>query len=480
MEGQEEEVTEEEEYKQYQEYQNYLNSQKEPGAGRAAAEFASIGTAQQLKNARPRNASDLRAMGEAALVGPAQAVTFGHVPEIAGGISSLVKGTPYLEERDQAYKDVNEIKARAPLTFGVTNLGSNLLLPMAKAKTIKGMMGIGAGVGAAQNPGAEEGVLDPLQVGERAAGAGFGAGMGGLLGGIGRAATAGGRASKMAAEMEKPFFSKKMAAEVEDTAERLGREYVKPRSVEARKVLSGKQISFRPDILENAEEPGLMAAMQKRTPKAQKAAASARSGGLSPPAPAAPGDELVTLNAATADRVRRRLEKNAYKQKGALASPEAVKAAEGKVSAASTLRAERNKVAPELAKNYEEQKYALDLMEDVRQRSANPQTMMAANSDTASKLIDVDHLAGTKMYRLGNDLKAANYLRGNTPEPLPFYLRGPTRWGANAAAYMGRPAAFGQSLMENYAPGTAHKLSPAAIRLMIEEAMRGPEYEEAK
>jgi len=124
---------------------------------------------QDLYNRRPRNASDARAMMEAGVVGPAQAVTFGHVPQIAGGINSAIKGTPYLQERDQAAKDISEIKARAPMTFGLSNFGTNLAMQAAvpSIKSVPKRALMGAAQGAAYNPGDKEGEFNPIQFDER-------------------------------------------------------------------------------------------------------------------------------------------------------------------------------------------------------------------------------------------------------------------------------------------------------------------------
>lgn len=431
---------------------------------------------QDLANRRPRNASDLRAMGEAALAGPTQAITFGHGPEIVGRLNSMIKGTPYVGERDQAYRDLNEVKERAPLTFGVTNLSTNLAMPLKGGKTIPGAMLRGGAQAALYNPGADEGVLDPLQLGRRSAQGAMGAVFSGGAKAASDVTTAGGRAYLMKKDMNKPFFSKRLGEEVDDAASQLGERYVSPRARAAREALKNKEIRVRPDILQDAEEPGLMAAMQKRTKAAQKDAAARAGGGVTPRAPAEPGDDLVSLRGDVAERVRRKLEsKGAYKQRTAFGNPESLKSAEGKVSAAGALRAERKKVAPELESNFSEQSYALGLMNDVRNRAANPQTMMQQGGDTASKLRDLDYMAGTNMLRLGKDLRAANYLNGGTRGTGIPYIDAPVRYGANALAATSTPAAILQSIL----PKTVQeRMSPAMLRSIVEKAMSGPRYPE--
>jgi hypothetical protein len=426
---------------------------------------------------RPRNASELRAMGEAALAGPTQAITFGHGPEIVGRVNSLAKGTPYVEERDQAYRDLNEIKERAPLTFGLTNLGTNLAMPLKGGKSAMGSMAKGFTLAAAQNPGVEEGVVDPLQLGRRAAQGGFGAMFGAGTNAGSSVTTAGGRAYGMKKEMNKPFFSKKLSEEVTAATKEVGKNYVNPRAARARAALRQKQISFDPEALADADEPGLYAALVARTPKAQKAAAAAQSGGIAPPAPPAPNDHLVTLRGDVADRVRSKLEsKGAYKQRNAYGHPQTLKSAEGTVKAARAIRSERNRVAPELKQNFGEQKYALDVMKDLRNSGTGPQALLEGGKDTASKLKDADFMSGTtNLSRMGRDLRAANYLNGGPRRTEIPYIDPAVRVGANAAAWASQPAAW----LERALPQKIQdRMSPALLRSLVERAMSGPEYEE--
>lgn len=147
-----------------------------------------ISDVKSLPSRRPRNLSDLRAMSEAVPVSVADAVFLGHLPQVAGGITSLVKGTPYVDERDQSAKDIAEIKSRAPFTFGATNLAANLAAPKFIPKGVTKFMGNmvpqkiadymarspvtratlqGAAQGAAYNPGDNEGEVDPIQLSKR-------------------------------------------------------------------------------------------------------------------------------------------------------------------------------------------------------------------------------------------------------------------------------------------------------------------------
>lgn len=425
---------------------------------------------------RPKNMSDLRAMGEAALAGATQAITLGHTPQVAGRVDSLVSGRPYVEARDDAAKYLDATKKEAPWTFTAANLGTSLLMPIKAGKTVPKAMAIGGVQGGLYNPGDEEGVVDPLQLGRRSAQAGFGAMFGGLAKAGSDALTTAGRASLLKGEMNKPFFSKKLGEEIDESAKTLGKNYVTPRAQAARAALKQKTVQVDPEILANADEPGLMAALQKRTPGYQKNQKAATMAGTGARPPAAPGDNLAPMRADVMDRIRKRLDKQGgYKKTTAFGNAEALKSGQAKTDAADILRGQRRQVAPELDKNFEEQEYALGLMGDVRNRAKTPQTMMASGSDTASKMRDIDHLGGTSLLQKGVDLRNANYLNGGTRPSGFTYLDEPIRAGANAAAYMSRPAAYLEKLMPQK---MQERMSPALLRTMIERAMSSPQYEE--
>ena len=455
---------------------------EEPGA-----EEDFLGTQAVVKESirrRPKNASDLRAMARAAHAGIAQAVTAGHTPEIVGKITSGVSDRPYVEVRDEQSKELEEIRKDAPWTYNVANLGANLLLPLKAGKTLPRAMGIGALQGAVQNPGNEEGVVDPLQLGRRSIGAGIGATFSGGANLVGKGLGAAGRAHIVKRAMQKPFFSRNLKEEIDLAGEELSKNYITPRAKAAREGLKGKNVEVKVGILDGADEPGLQAALRKRSRGAQRDAAHAPFAGSSGNRQPQVDDDIVDMDAAVADRVRKMLDKRGkYKTKTAYGNAEAMKGGEGKIKAADILRGQRERVAPELSQNFDEQEQALGILGDVRRGSSNPQTMMNASGDMESKLIDFDHLTGTtNLTRMGRDLKAANYLtnRGERAglDMLPG-VNATARAGARVGAAMASPVAIAQELSEKYAPKMMQrKLSPAALRLMLERIRTSPRYPE--
>lgn len=144
--------------------------------------------------------------------------TLGYAPQIAGKITQWLSPSkdeiasvvrpdiaakpdktnipynPYLIGRDttsQALAQEYQEHPRASLAGGLTGaLGSAVLVPIpgAGASSIGGGIlkgaAVGAGYGAASNPGDTEGVIDPTQLGARLSNAGRGALIGGVAGGV--------------------------------------------------------------------------------------------------------------------------------------------------------------------------------------------------------------------------------------------------------------------------------------------------------
>lgn len=157
------------------------------------------------------------------VAGAAQGATGGYMPQLVGGADAAaaglgnlkdraasamgmpgvvskdfnvgkpiqeVMGDQYLKSRDQELKALEGAKKENPYAYTGAELGGGaataLMLPGGTAKNstrlarVLKAIGGGALIGAAQNPGDKEGVIDPVQAAER----GKNAGIGGVTGGV--------------------------------------------------------------------------------------------------------------------------------------------------------------------------------------------------------------------------------------------------------------------------------------------------------
>jgi len=150
----------------------------------------------------------------------ADVLTLGYLPQIEGGIRSLVGPESYLEEREMVSERMRAGEEQAPsyATAGkIAGAGAGLLIPggaATQAATRLGALGRAAGTGAAMgllaDPGDVKGEVTPLQLEQRGKQALTGAAFGGLLGAGGQAL--GKMASKMATPQQKAAGLLKEAA----------------------------------------------------------------------------------------------------------------------------------------------------------------------------------------------------------------------------------------------------------------------------
>lgn len=141
----------------------------------------------------------------------ADVFTLGYLPQIEGGIRSLVGPETYLQEREAVSERMRQGEKEAPAyaTAGkVAGVGAGLLIPggvATQAATKLGALGRAAGTGAAMgliaDPGDVQGEVTPLQLEQRGKQALSGAALGGLLGAGGQAV--GKMVSKMATPQQK-------------------------------------------------------------------------------------------------------------------------------------------------------------------------------------------------------------------------------------------------------------------------------------
>lgn len=150
----------------------------------AATANASKAEADRLATAAPADVGPLGAfMGNLA-----PGLTFGGADEIAAGIGSMVEDRPYdeilsgLRRQDRATEAQNPLSSMAGKVAGAVGPGALAGKAVAAARTLPGMVAQGVGYGAAG--GATQGFLDGEGgAGNRLEGAGWGAVIGGGLGG---------------------------------------------------------------------------------------------------------------------------------------------------------------------------------------------------------------------------------------------------------------------------------------------------------
>jgi len=117
---------------------------------------------------------------EAVTKNAANEFTFGHYPQIAGGVKSLYEERPYVNIRDEEIERMKKLEAEEPTASfvgkGIGIAGQFAVPQLAAAKAFKGLsagsrMLLGGAEGLAnvmgQNPGDTAGVVDPVQSEER-------------------------------------------------------------------------------------------------------------------------------------------------------------------------------------------------------------------------------------------------------------------------------------------------------------------------
>ncbi len=107
----------------------------------------------------------------------------GYYPQVEAGLRQVPRAmgigdyAPYTEERDKIIKEMEQGKEQNPVAYGagtVTGIGANVIAPALKFAKLPGAARAAAQIGtnvaqvALQNPGDTEGVVDPLQLPERA------------------------------------------------------------------------------------------------------------------------------------------------------------------------------------------------------------------------------------------------------------------------------------------------------------------------
>ncbi len=456
----------EKDYKDYSDYQDYLKSQGSGGSAREQAEAQAPNSVAQIEARRPKNASDLRAMALAAPEGVAQAVTFGHLPQVVGGANSLIKGTPFIGERDQAAKDIEEVRRNAPWTFGLSNLAANLAMPIKGGSTLPRAMAIGAAQGAAYNPGDEEGAQPDLQIGQRAAQAAMGAlGAGALKAGSDIMGGAG-RAYRMKGRMNGERFEPELQNEVKAALNNVREKYIAPRAERVNNALKETNVEFNPNILEGTEGVNSRGRETFGTSNPDPGATSLQSVLA---AKADPATGRVTMRGDKANKLRDVLEeKSGISSSGALGAPTIANRGKRQQAGANILRGKIREAAPATKKDFEEMSYATGAVREAREKSKNPQSLLTGQyfGDMGSKLGDLDRFGGSNLRQTGQDLRRARYLQGEVPSTLPLAMHIPVRAAENAFAGASAPLAYAQEKLPDW---LQKRFSPAVIRSILEQ-----------
>jgi hypothetical protein len=439
---------------------------------------------------------------ESAAAGVTQGATFGYTPQIVGGLAKLggkvedlirgpvinpktgqpIERDPYIQSRDAMAADLTKARDDNPGSYMAGNLAGALAVPLpgGAAKTVGQAATRGALYGFGSNPGETKGEISPFQPAERAVNAAVGAGFGavgkGLSNTIGQAA----RGSRAADELVNSEIGPKLQNEVRSATNQLQTNYLNPLKQEAKAGMQGKTVTFNPNILEHADEPGLMQALQKRTPGAQKQLKEASMMGTGVKVPAEPGDNLVTLDLPVANRLRQRLySKSEIKQKSAVASPTVAKNARETFAAGNSLKDLRDQAAPELVDNFKKQSYGYGLKNDINNRAnTNPITALtpAPGDINQTKLSAIDARGGTDLAGRGADLRRGQYLLGKNESNLNaattegiWHALG--RKGISAGSYGARlPDNINRGI--DYMTG-GRGVSEAFIRDLVEQIARG-------
>lgn len=192
--------------------------------------------------------------------GRQQAMTMGHLPQIEGGISSLLSGTSYVKERDKAAAEQAAREQQHPIasTGGkvMGTLGAAAAMPIGGAA--RGLAGAakhigkqalaGGAIGAAQAPPTTPGQITPpaQEIQQRAQQAAMGGAIGGGAGAVGQGITqlagpAGGMVSRAMAGMRKPEATEfaKNTGQVKKLADQLAQG--KERQMQHKALVKGKK-----------------------------------------------------------------------------------------------------------------------------------------------------------------------------------------------------------------------------------------------
>lgn len=207
-------------------------------------------------------------MGTSFAAGASQGLTMGYTPQVVGGgatfmgkLQDLIQGpvidpstgqaiprVDYTKARDATVKDLGAAEKANPMTYFGGNIAGSLPAGrLANPTSLKGAVGLGAGMGAVYNPGDKEGVVDPLQAGDRAVNAGIGGVVGGAAYGIGKGISSLAQKADDVQMIKNGTASTTAKSAVDDALEQLEQKQINPRDAELRELIKGKQFEVNPD-----------------------------------------------------------------------------------------------------------------------------------------------------------------------------------------------------------------------------------------
>lgn len=353
--------------------------------------------------------------GMAALEGFGQTATMGYLPQLQAmaekpmaKVMDFFTGSNVAEEMPDYVQRRDENIARqsaqasahpmASMAGKAAGIGAGMLAPglaAAKGATAAAKIGrgalVGAATGAAYNPGDEQGVVDPLQAGERAGNAVVGGLTGGALAGVGAGASVLARKHRMIDQVKNSAgLSKHVKGEVDKALSGVNQNYIKPRADQLQELLQGKQVEINPERIKGVS-PGLdkLAAMLgKRTDDAGRA----------------------TMKAPRAQRLKRALDARANYAQSKPFDVAAVAKGEDASRAAGIVRRKLEGVDPRVGPLNDEMREAINLRSALQRQSASAPIASIhgqIGTDKGSIIDVIDKMGGSNLERLATDITSA-------------------------------------------------------------------------
>lgn len=355
----------------------------------------------------------------------------------------------YVERRDQhiaRQEAQNKAHPGAALAGGAAGALASAALPGgAIAKGMKGASAaakIGAGAlqgaatGALYNPGDEKGVVDPLQAGPRAANAALGAGVGGLMSGVGAGVSRLAEKHRMIDRVkDSANLSKSVKQEIDQALAGVTEKQIKPRADQLQELLQGKSVEIAPDRIKGVS-PGLDKLAELM---AERRGVNGR----------------TEISANRANRLKRVLDGRAnYAASKPFAESAVVKGGETAKKGADILRGKLADLDPQVGKLNDEMAEAIRLRADLAKNSqSRPIASIRGEpgTDAGSKIDAIDKMADSNLETLSNDIGWARenlFKPANLFKPLeaPGELRKAVVRGAGRGARMAEPATSPTSL----------------------------------
>ena len=349
-------------------------------------------------NAAGRNAVNSAAMG--------------YAPQIVGGAKAAAGGD-YVAERDKAVNQLKQDMKQSPgssmlgMGAGALATGGAATGAMKPAATGMGRIaqatGMGAGQGALYNPGDKEGVINPIQVGDRAVNAGVG-GLTGFLGGlVGEGARKGAQTVQNIRDLKSGAMADRAVSAIDDAAAKLDEKQLAPRRDQLEELIKGRSYEVNPDRVKPV------------FPRLGDKMAEGLAPEVNPMLGAAPAPDAPARSVLSGDRALR-LKRAADSAAGYGASkpfdPAATAKGEEAKSLADILRRQFN-ADPAVAKLNQESSDIIALKDALLKREGTaPIEMLQPKSGSSNHAVlsKVDNMAGTDLRGLGEQISSSKDL----------------------------------------------------------------------